>query len=85
MPLTSDTRMLPASPRPMALTAAPGPLAPDQLRFIARAVPANAEVVTQAIIDLTNFVRAENHVPLLNVNARAHGGCPASLAGYGPA
>jgi uncharacterized protein YkwD len=56
-------------PRPMAVTAAPGPLAPDQLRFIARAIPANAQIVTQAIIDLTNFVRAENHVPPLTANA----------------
>jgi uncharacterized protein YkwD len=55
--------------RPMAVTAAPGPLAPDQLRFIARATPANAQIVTQAIIDLTNFVRAENHVPPLSANA----------------
>jgi uncharacterized protein YkwD len=55
--------------RAMVLTAAPGPLAPDQLRFIARAIPANAQVVTQAIIDLTNFVRTENHLPPLSANA----------------
>ena len=55
--------------RPMVVTAAPGPLAPDQLRFIARAIPANAQVVTQAIIDLTNFVRTENHLPPLSANA----------------
>jgi uncharacterized protein YkwD len=55
--------------RPMVVTAAPGPLAPDQLRFIARAIPANAQIVTQAIIDLTNFVRTENHLPPLSANA----------------
>lgn len=55
--------------RPMVVTAAPGPLAPDQLRFIARAIPANAQAVTQAIVDLTNFVRTENQLPPLSTNA----------------
>jgi uncharacterized protein YkwD len=55
--------------RPMVVTAAPGPLAPDQLRFIARAIPANAQIVTQAIIDLTNFVRTENQLPPLSASA----------------
>jgi uncharacterized protein YkwD len=46
----------------------PGPLvlAPADARFIALAVPQNASVVTQAIVDLTNHVRAENGVPTLN-------------------
>jgi uncharacterized protein YkwD len=46
--------------------AGPVALAPSDARFLALSVPNNASVVTQAIIDLTNHVRVENHLPALN-------------------
>jgi uncharacterized protein YkwD len=60
-----------AAPRKFAgltLSQRPGPVAlvPADARFIALAVPQNASVVTQAIVDLTNHVRAEAGVPPLN-------------------
>jgi uncharacterized protein YkwD len=53
----------------MIVTDAPGPLPAADLRFIALAIPENSTAVTQAIVDLTNFVRAENHVTLLSQNS----------------
>jgi uncharacterized protein YkwD len=44
----------------------PGPLNSSDARFIARAISQNGSVVTQAIVDLTNYVRAQNQVPPLN-------------------
>jgi uncharacterized protein YkwD len=62
-----------AAPRKFAgltVSQRPGPLvlAPADARFIALAVPQNASVVTQAIVDLTNHVRAEAGVPTLNAS-----------------
>lgn len=52
----------------MTLSTAPGPvrLAPADARYIALSIPQNADLVTQAIVDLTNHVRAENSVPALH-------------------
>ena len=52
----------------IATAPAPGPLPPSDLRFVALAIPQNQAIVTQAIVDLTNYVRAENHAPPLSVN-----------------
>jgi uncharacterized protein YkwD len=54
----------------LTLSQQPGPLAlaPADARFIALSIPQNSSVVTQAIIDLTNHVRAENGVPTLNAS-----------------
>jgi uncharacterized protein YkwD len=53
----------------MVVTTPPGSLSPADLRFVALAIPANATAVTQAIIDLTNHVRVENHMSPLSENA----------------
>ena len=52
----------------LTLSSAPGPvvLAPADARFIALSIPQNAAVVTRAIVDLTNHVRAENNLPPLD-------------------
>jgi uncharacterized protein YkwD len=41
-------------------------LNPSDARFIALAISQNASLVSQAIVDLTNHVRAESQVPPLN-------------------
>jgi uncharacterized protein YkwD len=52
----------------LVVTAQPGPLLPSDTGFIALAVPRNAAVVTQAVIDLTNHVRCENNLEPLVQN-----------------
>lgn len=52
----------------LLVTAPPGPLPAQDLGYIALADPQNATVVTQAIIDLTNYERAQNGVGPLTVN-----------------
>jgi uncharacterized protein YkwD len=44
-------------------------LSPADVPFIALAIPANAAVVRQAIVDLANHVRAENHVSPFSQNS----------------
>jgi uncharacterized protein YkwD len=57
-----------SGPRALIVTRSPGPMTPQTLAFIALAIPANAPLVTQAIIDLTNHVRAEHGIALLSQN-----------------
>jgi uncharacterized protein YkwD len=52
----------------LVVTAPPGPLPLQDLGFIALASPQNAAIVAQAIIDLTNHVRAENGSGLLTAS-----------------
>jgi uncharacterized protein YkwD len=52
----------------MAATPTPGPLPSGDERFVALAIPQNQAIVTQAIVDLTNFVRTENQLAPLTEN-----------------
>jgi uncharacterized protein YkwD len=64
----SGTHLRPTALGSVAVAPPPGPIGPSEVPFIALAIPANASIITQAIVDLTNHARAENQLPPLTVN-----------------
>lgn len=52
----------------LVVTAPPGPLPPKDLGYIALASAQNSAVVAQAIVELTNYVRAQNGANPLTVS-----------------
>ena len=69
----------------LVVTPPPGPLPLQDLGYIPLADPQNATVVTQTIVDLTNFERSQNGVGPFDRRFGSHAGSLVALARHGPA